>query len=98
MKHIFRILKPGGVLLVTVPGISHFPHKISPRYWSFTDYSLKKLLEEDFPKDSIKVGTHGNVWVAAAFLYGLGSGELKKEVYDYNDPNYQLIITARAVK
>ena len=98
IKHIYRILKPGGVLLVTVPGISHFPRKTAPRHWSFTEYSLKTLLEEQFPKEKIKIETHGNVLVAASFLYGIGAGELKKEMYDHNDPNYQLIITAKAVK
>ena len=97
IEHIHRILKPGGALLITVPGISHFPYQ-TPRCWSFTETSVRILLEERFSKENIKIKTHGNVLVAASFLYGIGSGELKKEVYDHNDPNYQFIITAKAVK
>jgi len=98
MKHIHRILKPGGVLLVTVPGISHFPYKTAPRHWSFTAYSLKTLLEEQFSKEKTKIEIHGNVLVTASFLYGIGASEISQETYEYTDPNYQLIITARAVK
>lgn len=95
--HVYRILKPGGVVLITIPGISHFPHK-TMRFWSFTENSLRRLLEEEFSKDNIHIETHGNVWVASAFLYGMGLGEIKKEVCDYRDPDYQFLITARAVK
>jgi len=97
MKHIYRILKPGGVLLLTVPGISHYPYKTN-RCWSFTENSIRMLLEEQFDKKNIKVEKYGNVLVAASFLYGVGAKELKVEEYEHNDPNYQLIITAKAIK
>ncbi len=97
LKHLHRILKKEGVLLLTVPGISHYPYK-TPRCWAFTEKSVRLLLEEQFISSKINITKHGNVLVTAAFLYGLGRGELSKAEYDYKDPNYQLIITARAVK
>lgn len=96
----YRVLKPGGVLLMTVPGITHIDQGEwkSNWLWAFTASSVNKILLEVFPSQNIEVKTHGNVLVAAAFLYGMGQGEVEKKHYEYNDPHYQLIITAKAVK
>jgi glycosyltransferase involved in cell wall biosynthesis len=95
-----RILKPGGTLLLTVPGISHIDQGEWKDiwFWSFTQASITKILSEIFPEENINVESFGNVLVASAFLYGMGLPEIKKEQMDYNDPHYQVIITAKAVK
>lgn len=100
LHHLHRILKPGGVLLITLPGVSHFKYKelSSSWCWTFSEFSVRKLLLEFFPEKNITTDKHGNVLVAASFLYGLGVHELNKEEYDFNDPNYQVIIEAKAVK
>jgi hypothetical protein len=36
--------------------------------------------------------------VAAAFLYGMGLPEFKKEYLFHHDPSYQVIISAVAIK
>lgn len=96
----FRILKPGGNLLITVPGISHIDHGLWRDYWlwSFTDRSIQKLLNEYFKCDDIQIRTFGNVYVAAAFLYGMGLPELKEKQLLIHDPSYQVIISAKATK
>jgi SAM-dependent methyltransferase len=96
----YRILKPGGALLITVPGISHIAHDQWGKFWhwSFTDNSLKKIMAAYFPIKMMEVETFGNVLVAAAFLYGMGLPELKKEQLDKTDPHYQVIIAASAIK
>lgn len=100
LQTVHRILKPGGVALVTVPGISHIGDNEWDKYWcwSFTALSVQKLFEEFFPKENIQIETHGNVLVASAFLYGLATEELSREELDYCDRNYQVTITIRAVK
>ncbi|NMG07856.1 glycosyltransferase [Brasilonema sp. UFV-L1] len=100
LKTVYRILKPGGVALVTVPGISHIGDHQWSHYWcwSFTALSIQRLFEESFPSENLQIETHGNVLVAAAFLYGLATEELRQEELDYHDPNYQVTITIRAVK
>jgi SAM-dependent methyltransferase len=101
MQHISRILKPEGVLLATVPGIcqiSRFDMDRWGDYWRFTTLSAQRLFEECFPPDHIKVEAHGNVLVATALLHGLASCELRSKELDYHDPEYQVIITIRAVK
>jgi glycosyltransferase involved in cell wall biosynthesis len=96
----YRILKPGGSLLLTVPGITPIDHGEWKNiwYWSFTGFSIKKLLAEVFHQDKLDIKTFGNVYTASAFLYGMGLAEIKQQDLDFNDPHFQVIVTARAVK
>lgn len=95
----YRVLKHGGVLLMTVPGITHIDQGEWKNnwLWAFTGASIKRLLSEVFPSPA-EVHTYGNVFIASAFLYGMGVKEVKKKQLDYNDPHYQVIITAKAIK
>lgn len=96
----YRILKPNGMLLMTVPGISNIDHDEWKDYWlwSFTKKSIECILTDVFKTDIIKVQSHGNVLTAASFLYGMGVNELTNHQLDYSDPHYQLVITAAVKK
>lgn len=101
LRHLYRILKPGGVLLVTLPGISQISRYDMDRWgdhWRFTTRSARRLFEETFPAGSVRVEAYGNVLAAIASLHGLAAEELKKEELDYPDPDYEVIIMVRAVK
>jgi len=94
-------LKPGGVLLATFPGISQISRYDMDRwgdYWRFTDASARRLFGDVFGPENVTVNTYGNVLVACAFLHGLAAHELRQKELDYRDPDYQVIITVRAVK
>jgi GT2 family glycosyltransferase len=98
---VHRILKPGGVALATVGGISQVARWDMERwghYWSFTSLSVRRLFEDAFSPGTVTVASRGNVLAAAAFLYGLASEELRPEELQHQDPDYELIITVRAVK
>jgi SAM-dependent methyltransferase len=96
---LHRILRPGGVLLTTFPGISQIDHYEwgESWYWAFTARSARRLFEEVFA-DRVTVETHGNVFAATAFLQGIALEELRPEELDHNDPDYQVTIAVRAVK
>jgi glycosyltransferase involved in cell wall biosynthesis/SAM-dependent methyltransferase len=100
LETCYRILKPGGRLLLTVPGISHIDYGEwgDNWLWSFTKNAVTKVLAEVFPPAQTTVTCFGNVLVATAFLYGIGLPELKKEQMDEHDEHYQVIITATATK
>lgn len=94
----YRILKPGGVLLLTVPGITPVDVDEWKFLYSFTEAAIEMILGEVFPQEGLTVDSHGNVLVATAFLYGMAVSELKPQQLDYRDSRFQVIITAKAVK
>ncbi len=100
LRTCYRILKPGGCLLLTVPGISNIdagPWK-EHWLWSFTDNAMRRIMRETFTHSSTEVTAYGNVYVAAAFLYGMGLPEIQESAFKVDDPCYQLIVAVRAVK
>ncbi len=99
LKTLFRILKPGGVLLATFPGISRIDEQLRDSYhWNFTAVSTQRLFEEVFPVNHVRIEVCGNVLAATAFLHGLAAQEFHQEELDYCDPLYQVLITVRAIK
>jgi glycosyltransferase involved in cell wall biosynthesis len=97
---LYRILKPGGVLLATVPGMSQLSidEWAESWYWAFTQRAVRQLGAEAFAAENMQVAAYGNVLAATAFLNGLAAAELRQDELDYGDPHYQLLITLRAVK
>jgi SAM-dependent methyltransferase len=101
VRTLYRILKPGGVVLVTAPGIQKISRgdmNTCGEYWRFTTLSLRRLFEEVFPKDRIEVKASGNVLAATAFLHGLAVEDLRREDLEYQDPDFEVSISLRAVK
>jgi len=100
LYHAYRILKPGGVILVTVPSVSRIDcvAGVEGDYWRFTLASADKLFSQFFPRENVEIEAHGNVLAATSFLMGLAAHELKKQELDYYDPNFPVLICIRAVK
>lgn len=101
VQTLYRILKPGGVVLVTVPGIQKISRgdmETCGDYWRFTEHSLRRLFEEVFPRESIDVKASGNVLAATAFLHGLAVEDLRQENLDIDDPDFPVSIALRASK
>ncbi len=101
IRTVYQALRPGGVVLATIPGISKISRYDMDRwgyFWSFTSASARRLFEAAFPSGYVQVNAHGNVLAAAAFLYGLATQELKAAELDFVDPDYELLIAVRASK
>ncbi len=98
---LHRILKPGGVLLMTVPVMSQVCRYDMDRwgdYWRFTDAAPRRLLGDIFGAENVTVKAYGNVLAVVGFLHGLSAHEIEPDELDYCDPDYQLLVTARAAK
>jgi glycosyltransferase involved in cell wall biosynthesis len=97
---LHRILRPGGVLLLTVPGVSSVDAGEwgEAWLWSLTPSALRRLLRLRFAADDVDVVAYGNVLTAVAFLHGLAADELRADEYAPADPQYPVIVAGRAVK
>ncbi|MEM8929884.1 MAG: methyltransferase domain-containing protein [Acidobacteriota bacterium] len=98
---LHRILEPGGVLLITVPGASPLEIDADGRWldrWRFTRHGLRTLLETAFEPSSIEVVGYGNVLASIAFFHGLAGDELSDEELDHRDERFDLLVAARAVR
>src|SRR5215218_6483228 len=75
---LHRVLRPGGVVLATFPGISQLSEDEWSRTWSWAVDSrmARRLFASHFGDQSITVESHGNSLAAAAFLHGLATVEL----------------------
>jgi SAM-dependent methyltransferase len=99
VRGLRRMLKPEGVALCTVPGISQISRYDMDRwgdYWRFTTLSAQRLFDVEFGARNVEVETFGNVLAAVAFLEGISAEELSQRELESVDPDYQLAITVRA--
>jgi hypothetical protein len=101
IETIHRSLQPGGVALLTFPGISQISRYDMDRwgdYWRFTDASARRLFADLFGTENVTVVTFGNVLTACAFLQGLASHELNVDELCHCDKDYQVTIGVRVVR
>lgn len=100
VRNLYAALRPGGVLLLTVPGIS-----AKDRYewgaewlWALMPDAVRRLLGDAFGRELVAVESHGNAFAATAFLQGLALEELPLDRLELFDPAYPVTVTARALK
>ena len=98
---LFRALKPGGILLLTVPASGSQVDGSTwgaTWYWWFTSAAVRRLLEKSFQPNAVTVNTYGNIFVATAFHFGVVLEELRPRDLNQSDPEFPVIVAARAIK
>ncbi|MBR0934948.1 glycosyltransferase [Bradyrhizobium jicamae] len=100
VQEMYRALRPGGVALVTVPGITRIDRGRWGKewYWSLTEVSAYRLFADVFGKKHVEVESDGNVYAATLFLQGLAAEEADPEKLAEYDPCFPVTITIRAAK
>ncbi|MEO7773500.1 MAG: methyltransferase domain-containing protein [Steroidobacteraceae bacterium] len=94
---LYRILKPGGVLLIAVPLVSMCDpawHEL----WRFTREGLQLALEKSFKKSDVTMRFYGNSLTAAGQLRGLVAHEFSTRTLKKHDERFAVEICGRAVK
>ena len=97
---IHRVLKPGGVLLTTFPGISQTYDQdwSSHWYWRFSSASARRLFNDAFSPGTVTVEAFGNTLAAVSFLHGLAAEEVTAAELDRYEAGFDVTIAVRAQK
>jgi hypothetical protein len=103
IQSLYKMLRPTGVVLVTVPGICPIIRGglvagLGEDFWRFTARSAKHVFSDIFGHGNVIVQSYGNVLTATAFLHGLVQEELTQDEFQYHDPDYEVIIGVNATK
>jgi peptidoglycan/xylan/chitin deacetylase (PgdA/CDA1 family)/glycosyltransferase involved in cell wall biosynthesis len=100
IRECARVLRPGGVLLATVPSIIRVDDEagVDGDYWRLTEASARKLFADAFPQDCLEVTTYGNVAAATAFLQGVSLEEISTSEVEHRDPVFPVVVAVRAVR
>ncbi len=99
VRTVHDALKPGGVVLATLPGISQvsqFDRREWGDFWRFTADSARRLFADAFGPAEVEVVPFGNVLVASAFLYGYALEDLDPAEVDHRDDDFHLLVGVRA--
>lgn len=93
----YRILKPGGSLLITVASLCPTVNG-NMSYWRFTPASMHYTVKTLFPLASLSVESYGNVASGIWFWEGLCVEEVAQEVLDIHDKRYVCMVSAVITK
>jgi peptidoglycan/xylan/chitin deacetylase (PgdA/CDA1 family)/SAM-dependent methyltransferase len=93
-----RLLRPGGVLLATLPALSRvcLEYGRDGDFWRVTPAGARRLFEPVFGVD-VEITTFGNVLAGSAFLHGVGAAEAPRDM-DIADPYNPTLVGVRARK
>jgi peptidoglycan/xylan/chitin deacetylase (PgdA/CDA1 family) len=95
-----RLLRPGGVLLATLPCASRvcLEYGADGDLWRMTPAGGRVLFEKVFGPGAVDSRTYGNVLANVAFLEGVACAELNEEELDSVDPYFPALVGLSARK
>ena len=97
--HAHRILKPGGVLLATVPCVSPIDRELEEtEYWRFTKNSCRRLFGDAFGDGQVQVETYGNYASCTAWLTGMSLEEMDLDLMADDSEVFVQGVCVRAIK
>lgn len=97
ISELHRILKKGGVLLITTSALSPcVSYDLS--FWRFTVPSLRYILTKKFDKKDISVTSYGNALTSQLFYIGGVQEDITPEQLNVNDRVFPTLIVAKGVK
>jgi SAM-dependent methyltransferase len=99
LRNAWQSLAGGGVLLLSVPGITRSdPVHVAADRWRLTPSGLDTLLARTCLDGRSEVVGYGNLSTALAFLMGLAAEELEESELGETDPHFTVSVCARVKK
>jgi SAM-dependent methyltransferase len=96
LANVWRSLRPGGALLLTVPSVSKLD--VVRDLWRFTPAGIEDLVSAVCLSADADVRGYGNVLACTAFLLGLAAEELRPGDLRRHDPDFPVVVCARVVR
>ncbi|MGZ4371812.1 MAG: methyltransferase domain-containing protein [Gaiellaceae bacterium] len=98
VRGIHRALKPGGVVLCTLPSVTRIGSRyLANDFWRFTPASAGHLFGDVFGP-ATEVTSVGNLLACTAFLAGRAAEEIPEAKLSVSDPYFPLLVTVNAWK
>ena len=100
LRECHRLLKPGGVLLATMPCASRVCLEYGEEgdLWRMTPGGAGALVERVFGPGHVQCRPYGNVLANVGFLTGAAAHELRESELDILDPYFPALVGMRAAK
>lgn len=96
VREVHRILRQGGVVLATFPGVQRVGRShLDSDYWRLTPASAGALFKQVFG-EAVQVFPYGNLATSLAFLRGMALEEVPKRLRKIHDPYFATTIAVRA--
>lgn len=94
-----RVLRPGGVLLATLPTASRCSRELlDTDFWRLTPAAARRMFGGVFEGGEVEVGQAGNAQLTAAFILGVAVEEVPRRLLRESDPLWPMLVTVRATK
>jgi len=100
LHECYRILKPGGVLLATLPSASRvcLEYGHDGDFWRTTPAGARSLFRSAFAPSAVTTSEYGNVLTNVAFLHGVATAEVADAEFEAADPYFPALTGVRARK
>mgnify|MGYP006277698107 CR=1 FL=1 len=92
LRHAYRALRPGGVLLASAAGLLPLTGEVAD-YWRATPAGWRELAASVWPDATVAVEGHGNCLAVIAAAHGLAFEELSESELLAHDPRFPLLVT-----
>ena len=98
IRNAWQAVRSGGVVLITLPGITRADPETSSDRWRVTPAGLETLVARTCGGARTEIAGYGNLIAAVAFLLGLAAEELDEPELAVADPDFSVAVCARVEK
>jgi hypothetical protein len=92
MRHMIRVVKPGGVVLAATAAMGPLdPNGVD--FWRLTAAGWQELAADVWAGHDYQIEAHGNCLAVVAAMLGLAQEELTRDELEYQDDRYPVLVT-----